>query len=146
MSSFKSDKDGFDLGKYADQRVRVKFTGGREVDGVLKGFDKLDNLVLDECTEFIRGMYDVFNWLHNDVVIVYMFVLTCLPLPPLLLSLYAIISPMADPEDPTIVTDEKRVLGLVVCRGTQVCLISPSDGLEEIANPFGEEEEGADEA
>ena len=56
MSAFKSDRDpSFDLGKYADQRVRVKFTGGREVDGVLKGFDKLDNLVLDECTEFIRG-------------------------------------------------------------------------------------------
>jgi hypothetical protein len=30
--------------------------GGREVDGVLKGFDKLDNLVLDDCVEFIRGM------------------------------------------------------------------------------------------
>jgi len=57
MSSFKSDKDfGFDLGKYAEQRVRVKFTGGREVDGILKGFDKLDNLVLDDCIEFIRGM------------------------------------------------------------------------------------------
>ncbi len=56
MSAFKSERDaGFDLGKYAEQRVRVKFTGGREVDGVLKGFDKLDNLVLDECTEFIRG-------------------------------------------------------------------------------------------
>ena len=29
--------------------------GGREVDGVLKGYDKLDNLVLDDCIEFIRG-------------------------------------------------------------------------------------------
>jgi hypothetical protein len=37
------------------------------------------------------------------------------------------------------------VLGLVVCRGTQVCLISPSNGLEEIANPFGEEEEEGEE-
>jgi U6 snRNA-associated Sm-like protein LSm7 len=27
-------------------------------------------------------------------------------------------------------------LGLVVCRGTQVSLISPVDGMEEIANPF----------
>ena len=31
------------------------YKGGREVDGVLKGYDKLDNLVLDDCIEFIRG-------------------------------------------------------------------------------------------
>jgi U6 snRNA-associated Sm-like protein LSm7 len=45
-----------------------------------------------------------------------------------------------DPEDPSVVTEQTRELGLVVCRGTQVCLISPVDGLEEIANPFEEEE------
>jgi U6 snRNA-associated Sm-like protein LSm7 len=33
-------------------------------------------------------------------------------------------------------TDEKRKLGLVVVRGTQVSLVSPQDGVEEIANPF----------
>jgi small nuclear ribonucleoprotein (snRNP)-like protein len=26
------------------------------VEGILKGFDKLDNLVLDNCVEFLRGM------------------------------------------------------------------------------------------
>jgi U6 snRNA-associated Sm-like protein LSm7 len=33
-------------------------------------------------------------------------------------------------------------LGLVICRGTQVSLISPVEGTEEIANPFiqGEDE------
>jgi len=31
---------------------------------------------------------------------------------------------------------ETRALGLVVCRGTSVVLISPQDGMEEIANPF----------
>ena len=47
MSSFKSEKDaGFDMDKYTGERVRVKFQGGRECEGVLKGFDKLDNLVL----------------------------------------------------------------------------------------------------
>ncbi len=25
------------------------------VEGFLKGFDKLDNLVLDDCVEFLRG-------------------------------------------------------------------------------------------
>lgn len=33
----------------------MKLQGGREVHGVLKGFDPLVNVVLDECIEFIRG-------------------------------------------------------------------------------------------
>eukprot|EP00606_Chrysophyceae_sp_TOSAG23-5_P000364 GSChrysophyteH2.ASY1.ANO1.815.1 assembled CDS len=106
MSGFKSERDpGFDLGKYVAQRVRVKFGGGREVEGLLKGFDKLDNLVLDDCVEYLR-----------------------------------------DPEDSSVVTENTRQLGLVVCRGPQVCLISPSTGMEEIANPFEEEEEEGEEA
>ena len=32
-----------------------------------------------------------------------------------------------------------------MCRGPQVCLISPSDGMEEIANPFEEADEEEDE-
>uniref|UniRef100_A0A7S2XWT1 Sm domain-containing protein n=1 Tax=Fibrocapsa japonica TaxID=94617 RepID=A0A7S2XWT1_9STRA len=92
-----------DLNKYVDQGVRVKFQGGREVHGILKGFDQLVNLVLDETVEFLR-----------------------------------------DPDDPYRITNETRTLGLVVCRGPQVSLISPVDGMEEIANPFlqMEEEEG----
>lgn len=38
-----------------NKRVRVKFHGGREVVGVLKGFDPLVNLVLDEAVEYLRG-------------------------------------------------------------------------------------------
>ncbi len=48
---------------------------------------------------------------------------------------------LPDPEDQYRVTENTRPLGLVVCRGTQVSLISPSDGVEEIANPFVEAEE-----
>jgi U6 snRNA-associated Sm-like protein LSm7 len=44
-----------DFVKYVDLRVRVRFQGGREVDGVLKGYDKLDNLVLDNAVEYLRG-------------------------------------------------------------------------------------------
>ncbi|TRM60030.1 hypothetical protein BD626DRAFT_506232 [Schizophyllum amplum] len=40
-----------DLSKYVNERIRVKFTGGREVTGLLKGYDQLLNLVLDEVTE-----------------------------------------------------------------------------------------------
>ena len=50
-----------------------------------------------------------------------------------------------DPEDPYRITDEQRTLGLVVCRGTSVMLISPVDGTEEIANPFGGDEEEEEE-
>ncbi|ORY86292.1 LSM domain-domain-containing protein [Protomyces lactucae-debilis] len=41
------------LAKYQDKQVRVKFTGGREVVGVLKGFDGLMNLVLDNVKEYL---------------------------------------------------------------------------------------------
>jgi U6 snRNA-associated Sm-like protein LSm7 len=34
------------------------------------------------------------------------------------------------------ITDETRKLGLIVVRGTQVSLVSPREGMEEIANPF----------
>ena len=50
----------------------------------------------------------------------------------------------AEPDDPEQITNQTRKLGLVVIRGTQVSLVSPEEGTEEIANPFlggGEEEE-----
>src|SRR5579884_3150265 len=84
-----------DLSKYLEKSVRVKFQGGREVTGVLKGYDPLLNLVLDNCLEYLR-----------------------------------------DPEDPSKVTEETRSLGLVVCRGTGVVVVCPTDGFESIPNPF----------
>lgn len=42
-----------DLKKYMDKRVTVKFNGGREVTGALKGYDALMNLVLDEVEEAV---------------------------------------------------------------------------------------------
>jgi len=88
-----------DLSKYLDKTIRVKFSGGRESSGVLKGFDPLLNLVLDGTTEYIR-----------------------------------------DPDDPFKLTEETRNLGLVVCRGTSVVLICPADGVEQISNPFLQQE------
>ena len=51
-------KTVLDLGKYIDKGVRVKLSGGREVEGVLKGFDQLLNLVLDNCKEYLRDAKD----------------------------------------------------------------------------------------
>ena len=68
------------------------------VNGTLKGFDNILNLVLDDCEEVLR-----------------------------------------DPEDPSQLTSQTRKLGLVVCKGTALMLINPTEGSEEIANPFLQE-------
>ena len=88
-----------ELSKYLDKNIRVKFAGGRESSGILKGFDPLLNLVLDQTIEYLR-----------------------------------------DPDDPYKLTEDTRQLGLVVCRGTTVVLISPMDGMEQIPNPFVNQE------
>ena len=44
-----------DLSKYLDKTIKVKFSGGREASGILKGFDQLVNLVLDNTVEYLRG-------------------------------------------------------------------------------------------
>jgi len=43
-----------DLTKYVDKQINVKFNGGREVVGTLKGYDQLMNLVLDDVKETMR--------------------------------------------------------------------------------------------
>lgn len=71
-----------DLSKYLEKQIRVKFAGeikvvykkiklkklilgGRECSGVLKGFDPLLNLVLDNTTEYLRDPGEsemFFDW------------------------------------------------------------------------------------
>ncbi|KAF2433653.1 U6 snRNA-associated Sm-like protein LSm7 [Tothia fuscella] len=43
-----------DLTRFIDKKLKVKFNGGREVIGTLKGFDQLMNLVLDDVQEVMR--------------------------------------------------------------------------------------------
>merc|ERR1712071_167218 len=43
---------------------------------------------------------------------------------------------LRDQTDSQKTTNVTRKLGLVVVRGTQVSLVSPEEGMEEIANPF----------
>ncbi|XP_064030875.1 U6 snRNA-associated Sm-like protein LSm7 [Pogoniulus pusillus] len=50
-----------DLSKYIDKTIRVKFQGGREASGVLKGFDPLLNLVLDGTIEYMRDPDDQYK-------------------------------------------------------------------------------------
>lgn len=51
---------------------------------------------------------------------------------------------MLDLSDQYKLTEQTRKLGLVVCRGTQITLICPIDGMEEIANPFEDADEDPD--
>jgi U6 snRNA-associated Sm-like protein LSm7 len=122
-----------DLSKYVNERIRVKFTGGREgekllslkcptislirsiicyifeVTGILKGYDQLLNLVLDEVEEEIQGK--MFRIVLNRNL-----------------------CSGSEPEP------HVRMLGLVVLRGPTITLVSPVDGSEEIANPFNTQE------
>ncbi|XP_037960534.1 U6 snRNA-associated Sm-like protein LSm7 [Teleopsis dalmanni] len=45
-----------DLSKYLEKQIRVKFAGGREASGILKGYDALLNLVLDNTVEYVRDL------------------------------------------------------------------------------------------
>ncbi|KAF4976759.1 hypothetical protein FZEAL_6616 [Fusarium zealandicum] len=107
-----------DLGKYMDKQITVKFNGGREVTGTLKGYDALMNLVLDDVNEVVRGMsrdslLSAFSW-----------------------TAQANMSSIDDEGN-----ESTRSLGLVVVRGTLLVLVSPVDGSEEIANPFVQAED-----
>ena len=76
-------------------RVRVKFNGGREVVGVLNGFDQLLNVVLGEAVEYLR----------NDL-------------------------------NPAVLSGQSRALGTLVARGPTIAVITPEDGMEQVASPF----------
>ena len=93
------------------------------VEGVLKGFDALLNLVLDDAIEHLRGIFLLKTILT----------LLCFSL------LRSCRHNALDPEDPFTLTDETRSLGLLVCRGSAVMLIMPLEGTQEIANPFNAE-------
>jgi len=54
-----------DLSRFVDKKIRVKFQGGREASGILKGYDALVNLVLDNAIEYMRDPDDQ-NRLTND--------------------------------------------------------------------------------
>jgi U6 snRNA-associated Sm-like protein LSm7 len=55
MSAAPKRESILELAKLMDSKVRVKCLGGRELEGILKGYDDLVNLVLDDCDEFLRG-------------------------------------------------------------------------------------------
>eukprot|EP01064_Diplonema_japonicum_P024941 TRINITY_DN35759_c0_g1_i1.p1 TRINITY_DN35759_c0_g1~~TRINITY_DN35759_c0_g1_i1.p1 ORF type:complete len:130 (+),score=29.74 TRINITY_DN35759_c0_g1_i1:46-390(+) len=98
--------------KLLEQPVNVSLIGGREVTGILKGFDLSLNIVLDETREYVR---DLTDFSKRNLI--------------------------PDPEEPDTLVEETRFLGVVVCKGSLVTVVSPYDGTEEIENPFAVDEE-----
>merc|ERR1711924_552208 len=56
-----SSKSVLDLERYLNQPIKVKFSGGREVKGILKGHDTVANLVLDDVQEYLRDPEDPYK-------------------------------------------------------------------------------------
>ena len=44
-----------------EKQIRVKFAGGREAAGILKGYDALLNLVLDNTVEYLRDTEEPYK-------------------------------------------------------------------------------------
>lgn len=55
-----------DLSKYMNKAIHVKFSAGREVSGILRGYDPLLNLVLDGCVEYLRDPDDNFKITEDE--------------------------------------------------------------------------------
>ena len=50
-----------ELNRFIDNQIRVKFAGGRESSGTLKGFDSLLNIVLDDTIEYLLDPDDPYK-------------------------------------------------------------------------------------
>ena len=47
-----------DYSSYIDKEIAVHFSGGREIIGILKGFDQVFNLVMDNVVEIFKDKND----------------------------------------------------------------------------------------
>lgn len=92
--------------------------------GILKGYDQLMNLVMDEVEEIIRGESPFFLLSALQVFCTLMSVILAPP--------RSRPRRRADPETGEH-TDKTRALGLAVLRGTALTVINPADGFEQIA-------------
>ena len=43
-----------ELKKFMDKRINLRINGGRQVEGVLRGFDPFMNIVLDNSIEYTK--------------------------------------------------------------------------------------------
>jgi len=135
-----------DLSKYLEKNIRVKFAGGREAEGILKGYDPLLNLVLDNTKEYLRGISEITSVVYLSLSLSLSLSLESESRKSRETTGRAVLTVLiprccfTDPDDPYKLNQDTRMLGLVVCRGTAVVLICPVDGMEAIPNPFIQQE------
>ncbi|CAK7330841.1 unnamed protein product [Dovyalis caffra] len=124
---------------------------GLTMTGTLKGYDQLLNLVLDEALEFIRAARNLSaiisfgcagfcnNSVNSKIALWYWGLeswrVACNGMQRIS-YFYGTDIILKYADDPLKTTDQTRRLGLIICRGTAVMLVSPTDGTDEIANPF----------
>lgn len=94
------------------------------MQGTLKGYDQLMNLVLDDVDEMLRGEL-FYAFPHSAKSVPF--------------TTTAKLTTLDENDNPST-----RPLGLLVARGTLLTSISPADGSEEISNPFLGGGDGAD--
>lgn len=88
-----------------------------KVTGILKGYDQLLNLVMDDIEELLRGASNPSLLLAN-------------------IGSCSHLIAIADPETGVpFVPEQTRSLGLAVLRGTSLVVLSPVDGCVRSASP-----------
>ncbi|KAK3013016.1 hypothetical protein RJ639_009965 [Escallonia herrerae] len=139
-----------DLAKFIDKGVQVKLAGGRQ------GFDVCGSCFGVNESPLIRRIgKEHLDWVTKEVEfylrwglgttlarakdfgLIFALSGTLKGYDQLLnLVLDEAVEFLRDADDPLKTTDQTRRLGLIVCRDKAVMLVSPTDGTEQIANPF----------
>lgn len=57
-ANYKEKDSIMDFSYLLDKIVLIKMKGGREVEGILKGYDVVGNMILDEAVEFSSSNKD----------------------------------------------------------------------------------------
>ena len=54
-----------DFSHLLDKKVLINFVGGRELFGVLKGYDQVSNLIIEDGIEIFRDPNDIRNEINK---------------------------------------------------------------------------------
>lgn len=91
-----------------NKRVILKFTSGREIEGIMKGYDQIGSVVLDEANEILEENILMNTEIESDLK-----------------------------NDKDIHKNRlKRFLGFIYARGPSIAVLIPKDQAEIIENPF----------
>lgn len=52
---------------WVDKEIRVRFSGGRTITGVLRGYDASNNMIVDDTIEYVRGIINIPVLSYNNL-------------------------------------------------------------------------------